>query len=130
LTPAHDGDEPPAPPVDIDEAYGFETRAVHAGARPDAVTGSRNVPFHQTTSYVFDDVDHAAALFNLQTFGYIYSRITNPTWPRSRSGSLRSRAVGPRLRRSAHAAQLLASHTRSWSRAITSSQRGSCTAGR
>ena len=63
----------------IDEAYGFATRAVHAGARPDPVTGSRNVPIHQTTSYVFEDVDHAAALFNLQTFGYIYSRLTNPT---------------------------------------------------
>ena len=60
-------------------AYGFATRAVHAGARPDPVTGSRNVPIHQTTSYVFEDADHAAALFNLQTFGYIYSRITNPT---------------------------------------------------
>jgi O-acetylhomoserine (thiol)-lyase len=67
------------PPIDIPEVYGFATRAVHAGSRPDAVTGSRNVPIHQTTSYVFDDVDHAAALFNLQTFGYIYSRITNPT---------------------------------------------------
>ncbi len=63
----------------IDEAYGFATRAVHAGARPDPVTGSRNVPIHQTTAYVFDDVDHAAALFNLQTFGYIYSRLTTPT---------------------------------------------------
>jgi O-acetylhomoserine (thiol)-lyase len=72
----HEGD---APPIEIREDYGFETRAVHAGARPDASTGSRNVPIHQTTSYVFDDVDHAAALFNLQTFGYIYSRITNPT---------------------------------------------------
>ena len=68
-----------AAPEGIEEAYGFATRAVHAGARPDPVTGSRNVPIHQTTAYVFDDVDHAAALFNLQTFGYIYSRLTNPT---------------------------------------------------
>jgi O-acetylhomoserine (thiol)-lyase len=67
------------PPLPIEEAYGFATRAVHAGARPDPATGARNVPIYQTTSYVFDDVDHAAALFNLQTFGYIYSRLTNPT---------------------------------------------------
>ncbi|HEY7724529.1 MAG TPA: O-acetylhomoserine aminocarboxypropyltransferase [Anaeromyxobacteraceae bacterium] len=60
-------------------SFGFETRAIHAGARPDPVTGSRNVPIHQTTSYVFDDAEQAAALFNLATFGFIYSRITNPT---------------------------------------------------
>jgi O-acetylhomoserine (thiol)-lyase len=59
--------------------YGFETRAVHAGAAPDPTTGARTTPIFQTTSYVFDDVDHAAALFNLHTFGYIYSRLTNPT---------------------------------------------------
>jgi O-acetylhomoserine (thiol)-lyase len=76
-----EADRAPAvdPPFPIDEEYGFATRAVHAGARPDPVTGSRNVPIHQTTSYVFEDADHAAALFNLQTFGYIYSRLTNPT---------------------------------------------------
>ncbi len=60
-------------------AFGFETRAIHAGARPDATTGARSTPIYQTTSFVFDDVDHAASLFNLQTFGYIYSRLTNPT---------------------------------------------------
>ena len=59
--------------------YGLETLAVHAGARPDAVTGARSTPIYQTTAYVFDDSDHAAELFNLQTFGYIYSRLTNPT---------------------------------------------------
>ena len=59
--------------------YGFETLAVHAGARPDPVTGARSTPIYQTTSFVFDDADHAAELFNLQTFGYIYSRLTNPT---------------------------------------------------
>jgi len=59
--------------------YGIETRAVHAGTRPDPTTGARATPIYQTTSYVFDDVDHAASLFNLQTFGYIYSRLTNPT---------------------------------------------------
>jgi len=61
------------------QSFGFETRAIHAGARPDPVTGSRNVPIHQTTSYVFEDSEQAAALFNLATFGFIYSRITNPT---------------------------------------------------
>ncbi|MFO1067401.1 MAG: O-acetylhomoserine aminocarboxypropyltransferase [Geminicoccaceae bacterium] len=60
-------------------AYGFETLAVHAGAAPDPTTGARAVPIYQTTSYVFDDVDHAASLFNLQQFGNIYSRLTNPT---------------------------------------------------
>ena len=59
--------------------FGFETRAIHAGARPDAVTGARNTPIYQTTSYVFEDAEHAADLFNLQTFGFIYSRLTNPT---------------------------------------------------
>jgi len=59
--------------------YGPETRAIHAGSQPDPITGARNTPIYQTTSYVFDDVDHAADLFNLQTFGFIYSRLTNPT---------------------------------------------------
>ena len=60
-------------------SYGFETRAIHAGAAPDAATGARNTPIHHSTAYVFDDADHAASLFNLQTFGFIYSRLTNPT---------------------------------------------------
>jgi O-acetylhomoserine (thiol)-lyase len=59
--------------------YGFETRAVHAGAQPDPTTGARSTPIYQTTAYVFDDVDHAASLFNLHNFGYIYTRLTNPT---------------------------------------------------
>ena len=59
--------------------YGFETRAIHAGAAPDPATGARSTPIYQTTAYVFDDVDHAASLFNLHNFGYIYSRLTNPT---------------------------------------------------
>ncbi|MEI7712475.1 MAG: O-acetylhomoserine aminocarboxypropyltransferase [Rhodospirillales bacterium] len=59
--------------------YGFETRAIHAGAQPDPTTGARSTPIYQTTAYVFDDVDHAASLFNLHNFGYIYSRLTNPT---------------------------------------------------
>ena len=57
----------------------FDTRALHAGQRPDPVTGSRAVPIHQTTSYVFDSVDHAAGLFNLEVSGHLYSRISNPT---------------------------------------------------
>jgi O-acetylhomoserine (thiol)-lyase len=67
----------PSPPRNL--AYGFETRAVHAGAAPDPTTGARSTPIYQTTSYVFDDVDHAAGLFNLHNFGYIYTRLTNPT---------------------------------------------------
>lgn len=59
--------------------YGPETLAIHAGAKPDPVTGSRNMPIHQTTSYVFENVNHAADLFNLQDFGFLYSRLTNPT---------------------------------------------------
>jgi O-acetylhomoserine (thiol)-lyase len=59
--------------------FGFETRAIHAGARPDATTGARQTPIHQTTSYVFESVDQAADLFNLATFGFVYTRLGNPT---------------------------------------------------
>ncbi|MFV0346262.1 MAG: O-acetylhomoserine aminocarboxypropyltransferase/cysteine synthase family protein [Bacteroidales bacterium] len=59
--------------------YKFETLQVHAGQEPDPATNSRAVPIYQTTSYVFDDSDHAARLFNLEEFGNIYSRIMNPT---------------------------------------------------
>lgn len=62
-----------------DHAFGVETLCLHAGQLPDPVTGSRALPIHQTTSYVFDSADHAASLFNLQTFGNVYSRISNPT---------------------------------------------------
>ncbi|MFC7400074.1 O-acetylhomoserine aminocarboxypropyltransferase [Chelatococcus sp. GCM10030263] len=58
---------------------GFETLAIHAGAQPDPTTGARATPIYQTTSFVFEDVDHAASLFGLQAFGNIYSRIGNPT---------------------------------------------------
>lgn len=58
---------------------GFDTLQIHAGAKPDPATGARQVPIYQTTAYVFRDADHAAALFNLQEVGYIYSRLTNPT---------------------------------------------------
>jgi O-acetylhomoserine (thiol)-lyase len=59
--------------------FGFDTLQIHAGARPDPATGARQTPIYQTTAYVFRDADHAAALFNLQEVGYIYSRLTNPT---------------------------------------------------
>jgi O-acetylhomoserine (thiol)-lyase len=62
-----------------DREFGFETLCVHAGQIPDAQTGSRAVPLYQTTSYVFDSADHAASLFNLQTFGNVYTRLSNPT---------------------------------------------------
>jgi O-acetylhomoserine (thiol)-lyase len=58
---------------------GFETLAIHAGAQPDPTTGARATPIYQTTSFVFEDVDHAASLFGLQAFGNIYTRIGNPT---------------------------------------------------
>jgi O-acetylhomoserine (thiol)-lyase len=62
-----------------DHEFGFDTRALHAGQRPDPYTGARAVPIFQTTSYVFEDVDSAAAYFNLQEYGNTYSRIVNPT---------------------------------------------------
>ena len=69
----------PRPLPSANVSYGFETRAVHAGASPDPTTGARITPIFQTAAYVFDDVDHAASLFNLHNFGYIYARLTNPT---------------------------------------------------
>ena len=63
----------------MDRHYGIETLCLHAGALPDAATGARALPIHQTTSFVFDSAEHAASLFNLQTFGNVYSRIGNPT---------------------------------------------------
>ena len=62
-----------------DRQPAFNTLAIHAGAHPDPATGARATPIYQTTSYVFETVDHAAALFNLETFGNIYTRIMNPT---------------------------------------------------
>ena len=62
-----------------DREYGVGTLCLHAGQIPDAVTGSRAAPIYQTTSYVFDSAEHAASLFNLQTFGNVYSRLSNPT---------------------------------------------------
>ncbi len=62
-----------------EHTFGFNTRALHAGQRPDPVTGARAMPIYQTTSYVFEDTQHAANLFALQRFGHIYTRIMNPT---------------------------------------------------
>ena len=62
-----------------DRKFGFETLSLHAGTMPDPTTGARAAPIYQTTAYVFDSADHAASLFNLQTFGNIYTRIMNPT---------------------------------------------------
>jgi len=62
-----------------DREFGFGTLCLHAGQIPDAATGARAVPIYQTTSFVFDSAEHAASLFNLQTFGNVYSRISNPT---------------------------------------------------
>ncbi len=88
--------------------FGFDTRAVHAGAAPDPSTGARQTPIYQNTSYVFDDADHAASLFNLQTFGFIYSRLNNPTVSvlEERLASLEG-GRGGTCTASGHAAQLL-----------------------
>jgi O-acetylhomoserine (thiol)-lyase len=63
----------------VDRKFGIETLCLHAGHIPDEATGSRAVPIYQTSSYVFDDTEHAASLFNLQSFGNIYTRLSNPT---------------------------------------------------
>jgi O-acetylhomoserine (thiol)-lyase len=92
--------------------YGFNTLAVHAGAQPDPATGARATPIYQTTAFVFEDADHAAALFNLQVFGNIYSRIMNPTNAvlEERVAALENGRAGLACA-SGHAAQLLAFHT-------------------
>jgi O-acetylhomoserine (thiol)-lyase len=92
--------------------HGFDTLAIHAGAQPDPTTGARATPIYQTTSFVFDDVDHAASLFGLQAFGNIYTRITNPTTAvleakvAALEGGTASLVVA-----SGHAAQFLIFHT-------------------
>ncbi len=88
---------------------GFDTLAIHAGARPDPATGARQVPIYQTTAYVFRDADHAAKLFNLQEVGYIYSRLTNPTVAAlgERVAALEG-GVGAVCCSSGHAAQIMA----------------------
>ena len=92
-----------------DRVFGFSTRALHAGHRPDSDTGSRAVPIYQTTSYVFEDTEHAANLFNLQRFGNIYTRIMNPTTSvfEERMAAL-ERGVGALAVSSGQAAQFIA----------------------
>ncbi|MCG7624583.1 O-acetylhomoserine aminocarboxypropyltransferase/cysteine synthase family protein [Epibacterium sp. Ofav1-8] len=89
--------------------YGFDTLQIHAGARPDPATGARQTPIYQSTAYVFRDADHAAALFNLQEVGYIYSRLTNPTVAvlQERMATLEG-GVGAICCSSGHAAQIMA----------------------
>jgi len=92
--------------------YGFDTLSIHAGAQPDPATGARATPIYQTTSYVFEDADHAAALFNLQVFGNIYSRIMNPTNAvlEERIAALEGGRAGLAVA-SGHAAQFIVFHT-------------------
>ena len=91
---------------------GFNTLAVHAGAKPDPATGARATPIYQTTAYVFDDVDHAASLFGLKAFGNIYTRIMNPTQAvlEERIAALEG-GTAALATSSGHGAQLLVFHT-------------------
>ena len=92
--------------------YGFNTLAVHAGAQPDPATGARATPIYQTTAFVFEDADHAAALFNLQVFGNVYTRLMNPTNAvlEEKMAALENGRAGLACA-SGHAAQLLTFHT-------------------
>ena len=92
--------------------YGIETLAVHAGASPDPTTGARTTPIYQTTSYVFEDADQASSLFNLQSYGYVYTRIGNPTVSvlEERIAALEG-GRGAIATASGHAAQMLAMFT-------------------
>ena len=94
-----------------DRIPGFSTLAIHAGAQPDPTTGARATPIYQTTSFVFEDVDHAASLFGLQTFGNIYTRIGNPTTAvlEERVAALEGGTAGLAVA-SGHAAQVIAFH--------------------
>lgn len=95
-----------------ERTQGFETLSIHAGAKPDPVTGARATPIYQTTSYVFEDVNHAAALFGLQAFGNIYTRIMNPTQAvlEERVAALEGGTAALAVA-SGHAAQVLTMHT-------------------
>ncbi len=92
-----------------DHQPGFDTLCVHAGASPDAATGARQTPIYQTASYVFDDAEHAASLFNLQVPGFLYSRLGNPTVSvlEERIAALED-GRGAIATSSGHAAQILA----------------------
>lgn len=93
---------------DADHQWGFRTRALHAGARPDPTTGARATPIFQTSSYVFEDTDDAADLFALQKFGMVYSRLGNPTVSafEERMASLEG-GIGAVAASSGHAAEFL-----------------------
>ena len=95
-----------------DRVPGFSTLAIHAGAKPDPTTGARATPIYQTTSFVFDDVEHAASLFGLQAFGNIYTRIGNPTNAvlEERVAALEGGTAGLAVA-SGHAAQVIVMHT-------------------
>src|ERR1700730_16522710 len=94
-----------------DSKPGFSTLSIHPGAQPDPTTGARATPIYQTTSFVFDDVEHAAALFGLQTFGNIYTRIGNPTCNVLEERVAALEGVTAALSVSAgHAAQVVAIH--------------------
>ncbi len=97
--------------ADAEDMPGFSTLSIHAGAKPDPTTGARATPIYQTTSFVFDDVDHAAALFGLQTFGNIYTRIGNPTCAvlEERVAALEGGTAGLAVA-SGHAAQVVVMH--------------------
>jgi O-acetylhomoserine (thiol)-lyase len=97
--------------ADAERIPGFSTLAIHAGAKPDPTTGARATPIYQTTSFVFDDVEHAASLFGLQAFGNIYTRIGNPTCGvlEERVAALEGGTAGLAVA-SGHAAQVVVMH--------------------
>jgi O-acetylhomoserine (thiol)-lyase len=97
--------------ADAERTPGFATLSIHAGAKPDPTTGARATPIYQTTSFVFDDVEHAASLFGLQAFGNIYTRIGNPTCAvlEERVAALEGGTAGLAVA-SGHAAQVIVMH--------------------
>ena len=98
--------------MSAEQKPGFNTLAIHAGAHPDPATGARVTPIYQTTSFVFENTDHAASLFNLEAFGNIYTRIMNPTQGvlEERLAALEGGTAALAVA-SGHAAQMLVFHT-------------------